>query len=65
MKEWKNVHCRHLSFHCRELIPFSVVFPLLLQDVNRRMKDWGAEGKINPFNEVYDVHAIFFIQMYA
>ena len=19
------------------------------------MKDWGSEGKINPFNEVYDV----------
>jgi sterol 14-demethylase len=31
------------------------VLPLLLEDVNHRMKDWGTEGKINPFNEVYDV----------
>jgi hypothetical protein len=35
------------------------VLPLLLEDVHRRMKDWGNEGKINPFNEVYDVHASF------
>ena len=31
------------------------VFPLLLEDLGRRMKDWGSEGIINPFNEVYDV----------
>ncbi|KAF8156012.1 cytochrome P450 [Crassisporium funariophilum] len=31
------------------------VLPVLLEDVNRRMKGWGAEGKINPFKEVYDL----------
>lgn len=29
--------------------------PLFLEDVNCRMKDWGIEGKIDPFNEVRDV----------
>jgi len=32
-----------------------LVLPLLLEDVNRRMKEWGTEGKMNPFNEVYDL----------
>ena len=31
------------------------VLPALLEDVNRRMKDWGNEGRVNPFKEVYDV----------
>ena len=34
---------------------FASVFPLLLEDVSRRMKEWGSEGRIDPFNEVYDV----------
>ncbi|KAF9557039.1 cytochrome P450 [Agrocybe pediades] len=29
--------------------------PVLLDDLNNRMKDWGTEGKINPFKEVYDL----------
>jgi len=29
--------------------------PVLLEDVNRRMMDWGREGRINPFKEVYDL----------
>ena len=37
------------------ILTFASVFPLLLEDVGRRMKDWGSEGKMNPFNEVYDV----------
>ena len=37
------------------IFTFPPVFPTLLEDVSRRMKDWGSEGKINPFNEVYDV----------
>jgi hypothetical protein len=37
------------------ILTFASVFPLLLEDVNRRMKDWGSEGKINSSNEVYDV----------
>ena len=32
-----------------------VVLPSLFEDLNRRMKDWGNEGKIDPFKEVYDV----------
>lgn len=31
------------------------VLPALFKDVNRRMKDWGNEGRIDPFREVYDV----------
>lgn len=31
------------------------VLPTLFEDVDLRMKGWGTEGKINPFNEVYDV----------
>ena len=37
------------------ILTFASVFPLLLEDANHRMKDWGTEGKINPFNEIYDV----------
>jgi hypothetical protein len=37
------------------ILTFASVFPLLLEDINRRMKDWGSEGKLNPFNEVNDV----------
>ena len=37
------------------ILNFASVFPLLLEDVGRRMKDWGSEGRLNPFNEVYDV----------
>ena len=33
----------------------TLVLPALFEDVDRRMKDWGTEGKMNPFNEVYDV----------
>ncbi|KAF8802731.1 cytochrome P450 [Phlegmacium glaucopus] len=33
----------------------SEVLPLLLEDINRRMMEWGTEGKLNPFNEVYDL----------
>ena len=47
------------SFFLPTLISLStLVLPLLLEDVNRRMKDWGTEGKLNPFNEVYDVCSI-------
>lgn len=38
---------------------FESVLPLFLEDINLEMNDWGAEGKINPFNEVYDVYASF------
>jgi hypothetical protein len=31
------------------------VLPNLLYDLNRRMLDWKKEGRMNPFNEVYDV----------
>lgn len=31
------------------------VLPALFEDVNRRMKDWGNEGRINPFKEIYDL----------
>lgn len=42
---------------------FVAVLPLLLEDVNRKMKDWGTEGKMNPFNEVYDVCAFFILSL--
>ena len=34
---------------------FVSVIPFLLEDISRRIKDWGSEGKMNPFTEVYDV----------
>ena len=37
------------------ILTFASVFPLLLKDVSRKMKDWGVKGKMNPFIEVYDV----------
>ena len=45
-----------LCFSLLRLILLSAaVLPLFLEDVNLKMKDWGTEGKINPFNEIYDV----------
>ena len=41
------------------ILTFASVLPLLLEDVNRRMKDWGSEGKLNPFKEVDDVSLYF------
>lgn len=32
-----------------------LALPVLLGDVDHRMSEWGTEGKINPFKEVYDV----------
>lgn len=46
------------------MLLFISVLPLLLQDVDRRMKDWGTEGKINPFNEVNDVCASFHLNVF-
>jgi hypothetical protein len=37
------------------ILTFASVFPVLLEDADRRMKDWGSEGKMNPFKEVYEV----------
>ena len=37
------------------------VLPVLLDDVHRRMNDWGNEGTINPFKELYDVSSIFIL----
>ena len=37
------------------------MLPVLLDDLNDRMLDWGTKGKINPFKEVYDVRSILFI----
>jgi len=31
------------------------VLPALVEDVNCLMKDWGNEGRIDPFKELYDV----------
>lgn len=31
------------------------VLPVLFDDVHRRMNDWGNEGTINPFKELYDL----------
>jgi hypothetical protein len=45
--------------HCL-LTSFSSVLPVLLDDLNDRMLDWGTKGKINPFKEVYDVCSILF-----
>ena len=36
------------------------MLPVLLDDLNGRMRDWGTKGKINPFKEVYDVRPILF-----
>ncbi|PPQ75528.1 hypothetical protein CVT24_013234 [Panaeolus cyanescens] len=33
----------------------SDTLPLLFDDVHRRMSDWGTQGTINPFREVYDL----------
>ena len=46
--------------HCL-LTSFSSVLPVLLDDLNDRMLDWGTKGKINPFKEVYDVRSILFM----
>lgn len=35
--------------------------PVLLADLNNRMQEWGTEGKINPFKEVYEVGSIICI----
>ena len=43
------------------LTSFSSVLPVLLDDINDRMLNWGAKGKINPFKEVYDVRSILFM----
>jgi hypothetical protein len=49
-------------FWCSHCLPtgFSSVLPVLLDDLNDRMLDWGSKGKINPFKEVYDVRSILF-----
>lgn len=31
------------------------MIPVFLDDINRRMSEWGTEGTINPFKEVYEV----------
>ena len=41
------------------ILTFASVLPLLLEDVGRRMKDWGSEGKMDPLNEVYGVSCTF------
>ena len=41
------------------ILTFASVLPLLLEDVGRRMKDWGSEGRMDPFNEVHDVSCTF------
>ena len=46
--------CTFWCSHCLS-ISFSSVLPVLLDDLNDRMLDWGGKGKINPFEEVYDV----------
>ncbi|KAF9530197.1 cytochrome P450 [Crepidotus variabilis] len=33
----------------------SETLPVFLDDINRRMMDWGKEGAINPFKEVYEL----------
>ena len=52
--EWPCVYS-----HCL-LTSFSSALPVLLDDLNDRMLDWGTKGKISPFNEVYDVCSILF-----
>ena len=37
------------------------VLPVLFDDVHRRMNDWGNEGTINPFKELYDVNSTFIL----
>ena len=46
------------SFSHWFLIGFSSVLPVLLDDLNGQMLDWGTKGKIDPFKEVYDVRSI-------
>lgn len=38
-----------------QILTFYTALPLLFDDVHRRMSDWGTQGTINPFREVYDV----------
>lgn len=38
-----------------QLTFFHPVLPVLFDDVHHRMNDWGSEGTINPFKDVYDV----------
>ena len=52
--------CLFWCSHCL-LTNFSSVLPVLLDDLNGRMLDWGTKGKINPFKEVYDVRFILFL----
>ena len=40
------------------LVGTSSVLPILMDDLNGRMLDWGSKGKINPFKEVYDVSSV-------
>ena len=37
------------------------VFPLWFKDVGCKMKDWGSEGEINPFSEIYNVGLLLLI----
>ena len=40
---------------CKHLTDFSIATPTLLSDINLRMEAWGTEGKINPFQDIYDL----------
>ena len=51
--EWSFVYS-----HCL-LTSFSAL-PVLLDDLNDRMFNWGIKGRINPFEEVYDVWPLLF-----
>ena len=35
------------------LLPASLL-PLIFEDINGKMKGWETEGKMNPFNQIYD-----------
>ena len=54
-KERVNEGALSVYVSAKLILTFASVFPLLLEDVNRGMKEWGTEGKMNPFNELYDV----------
>jgi len=52
--------CPFRCSHCL-LTSLSSALPVLLDDLNDRMLDWGTKRKINPFKEVYDVRSILFM----
>jgi sterol 14-demethylase len=50
------IHLYFTHHHCSAI-------PLLLNDVNKKMLEWGKEGTMNPFKGIYEVRKLFLFPM--